>query len=43
MTTLLILLFATLAPASVLLAAEFWMARKLRGDVSRRWALRQLS
>ncbi len=35
MTTLLILLFATLAPASVLLAAGFWIVRKLHGDVSR--------
>ena len=35
MTTLFILLFATLAPAVVLLAAGFWMVRKLRGDVSR--------
>ena len=35
MALLLILLFATLAPASMLVAAGSWMSRKLPGDVSR--------
>ncbi len=35
MTTLFILLFATLTPAAVLLGAGSWMVKRLRGDVGR--------
>jgi len=35
MSTLLVLLFATLTPAAVLLGAGLWMVKKLQGDVGR--------